>query len=54
MTRLPGSSQWFNRVSTHLPHLTRPQAWGLARWSMGIVLAQRVGLLMVSVMLASF
>jgi len=53
MTRLPGLSQWHDRVSTHLPHLSRPQAWGLALWSMGIVLAQRVGLLMVATVLAA-
>jgi len=53
MTRLPGLSQWHDLVSTHLPHLSRPQAWGLALWSMGIVLAQRVGLLMVATVLAA-
>jgi hypothetical protein len=53
MTRLPGLSQWYDLVSTQLPHLSRPQAWGLALWSMGIVLAQRVGLLMVATVLAA-
>ena len=53
MTRLPGLSQWYDLVSTYLPHLSRPQAWGLALWSMGIVLAQRVVLLLVATVLAA-
>ncbi|WP_097650745.1 transposase [Candidatus Chloroploca asiatica] len=53
MTRLPGLSQWNDMVSTHLPHLTRPQTWGLTCWSMGIIVAQRAGLLMVAVVMAA-
>jgi len=52
MTRHAGLSQWYEQVSTHLPQLSRPQALGLVLWSMGIVLAQRVGLVMVAVVMA--
>lgn len=53
MARLPGLSQWNDLVSTHLPDLSRPQAWGLTLWSMGIVLAQRAGLCMVALVMAA-
>lgn len=45
-------SQWTESVSSHLPHLSRPQAAVLALWSLGIVLAQSCGLSQVSVLLA--
>jgi hypothetical protein len=44
MTRLPGLSQWQQIVSTHLPHLSKPQVVILTLWSLGIVVAQRCGL----------
>ena len=52
MTRLPGLSQWQQTVSTHLPHLSRPQVVMLSLWSLGMVLAQRCGLTQVAVFLA--
>lgn len=33
--------EWTNEVSTHFPHLSKPQAAVLALWSFGIVLARR-------------
>jgi len=39
-------------VSSHMPHLTRPQVTVLVLWSIGIVLAQSCGLTTVAVMLA--
>jgi len=36
-------SQWESMVSTHLPHLSRPQARVLAWWSYGMVLAKSCG-----------
>ena len=53
MTRPDGLSQWQQQVSTHLPHLSKPQVRVLAMWSMGLVLAQHCGLSSVSVLLAS-
>ncbi len=44
MTRSPGLSQWHHTVSTHLPHLSKPQVTALALWSFGMVLAQSCGL----------
>jgi Transposase DDE domain len=52
MPRHPGLSQWQQIVSTHLPHLSRPQVTVLVLWSIGIVLAQSCGLTTVAVMLA--
>ncbi len=37
-------SQWETQVSTHLPHLSRPQARVLALWSYGMVLAKSCGI----------
>lgn len=52
MSRQDGLSQWITTVSTHLPHLSRPQARVLAYWSYGMVLAQSCGLTTVAVFLA--
>ena len=52
MTCSQGVSQWRETVSSHLPHLSRPQAGVLALWSLGMVLAGSVGLSQVSVLLA--
>jgi hypothetical protein len=53
MPRCAGLSQWTATVSTHLPHLSRPQAAVLALWSYGIVLAQCRGLATVAALLAA-
>ena len=45
-------SQWETTVSTHLPHLSRPQARVLAAWSFGMVLAKSCGITSVVAMLA--
>jgi hypothetical protein len=52
MSRSEGLSQWTATVSTHLPHLSRPQAAVLAWWRYGIVLAQCCGLTTVAAVLA--
>jgi hypothetical protein len=52
MSRQDGLSQWTATVSTHLPHLSRPQAAVLALWSYGIVLAQCCGLATVAALAA--
>ncbi len=45
-------SQWRQTVSSHLPHLSGPQAAVLALWSLGIVLTGSCGLSQVSALLA--
>ncbi len=45
-------SQWRQTVSSHLPHLSGPQAAVLALWSLGIVLSGSCGLSQVSALLA--
>ena len=45
-------SQWTKEVSSHFPHLSRPQAGVLALWSLGMVLSRSCGLSQVSVLLA--
>lgn len=52
MTRSSGLSQWQHTVSTHLPHLSKPQATALALWSFGMVLAQSCGLTSVTASIA--
>jgi hypothetical protein len=45
MTHHPQAlSQWAAEVSTHLPHLSKRQALGLALYSFGMVLTQRSGI----------
>ncbi len=36
--------QWTQEVTTHLPHLSKPQATVLALWSLGMVLARSCSL----------
>lgn len=45
-------SRWISIVSTHMPHLSTPQARVLARYSFGMVIAQSCGLTSVVVVLA--
>lgn len=44
--------QWTEVVTTHLPHLSKPQATVLALWSVGMVLARSCALSAVSTFLA--
>jgi len=44
--------QWTEVVTTYLPHLSKPQARGLALWSLGMVLARSCALSAVSGFLA--
>ena len=52
MSGLEALSQWETTVSTHLPHLSRPQARVLAAWSFGMVLAKSCGITSVVAILA--
>ena len=45
---------WASEVARHFPHLSQPQAWGLALWSFGMVMAQACGLTTVTYWLALF
>ena len=44
--------QWTKVVTTHMPHLSEPQAAVLALWSLGMVLARSCALTAVSLCLA--
>lgn len=52
MARSPGLSQWQQTVSSHMSHLSKPQATVLALWSFGMVLAQSCGISSVTTVLA--
>ena len=52
MARPVGLSQWFQTVSTYLPHLSQPHRTSLVLWSCGIVVAQSCGLTTVAAFLA--
>ncbi len=52
MARPAGVSQWHQTVSTHLPHLSRPQGTVLVLWSVGLILAHSCGLTTVATVLA--
>jgi hypothetical protein len=45
---------WIAEVSTHLAHLSKPQAVVLALWSFGMVLAQSCGLTSVAAVLEGY
>lgn len=53
MTRQHGLSQWQQTVSSHLPHLSRPQIVVLSLWSLGIVLAHSCGLTSVALVMTA-
>ena len=53
MTRQDGLSQWVATVSTHLAHLSKPQATVLGFWSFGMVMTKSCGLTSVAVFLAA-
>jgi hypothetical protein len=44
--------QWTEVITSHLPPLSKPQARGLAFWSLGMVLARSCALSAVSELLA--
>jgi len=46
-------NQWFIMVTTHLPHLSKPQAAVLALWSFAIAMIKSCGLTSVTVFLAT-
>jgi len=46
--------QWMTEVTTHLPHLSQPQAAVLALWSLGMVLARSCALTAVASFLATW
>ena len=46
--------QWMTEVTTHLPHLSQPQARGLALWSLGMVLARSCAVTAVTNLLATW
>jgi hypothetical protein len=46
--------QWTTVVTTHLPHLSKPQAAVLALWSLGMVLARSCALTAVAAFLAAW
>src|ERR1700758_2914242 len=50
----PRVTEWTTIIQAHLPHLTKPQATGLALWSLGMVLARSCALTAVSVFLATW
>ena len=45
--------QWQRTIMHHLPHLSKPQAAGLALWTLGMVLSRSCALSAVSTMLAT-
>ena len=52
MARPAGLSPWMQTVSSHMPHLSRPQAMGLALWSYGIAITRSCGRSTVATFLA--
>ncbi len=52
MSHREGLFQWIEQVSTHVPHLSTPQAVVLALWSFGIPVTRSTGITTVSVFLA--
>jgi hypothetical protein len=46
--------QWTRLVTTHFPHLSKPQARVLALWSLGLVVARSCALSAVSTLLAQW
>ena len=46
--------QWTQEVTTHLPHLSQPQATVLALWSVGMIVARSCALTAVASFLATW
>jgi hypothetical protein len=53
MARCPFLSQWPQTVSSHMAHLSKPQATVLALWSFGMLLAQSCGMTSLAASLAA-
>ena len=53
MSRQSALYQWYLLVANHLPHLTKPQAMGLALWSFAIATLKSCGLTSVTAFLAT-
>lgn len=45
--------QWHSTLREHLPHLSKPQSYGLALWSLGVVLTRSCSLSTVTLLLAA-
>lgn len=52
MRRFPPLADWIEQVTAHFPHLSQPQASGLALWSFGLILARSCALTAVAGLLA--
>lgn len=52
MHHFPPLVDWIEQVAHHFPHLSRPQATGLALWSLGLILARSCALTAVAGLLA--
>ena len=48
----PRVTEWTDTIQTHLPHVSKPHATGLALWSLGMVLARSCALTAVRAFLA--
>jgi len=42
--RFPPPADWIEQVTRHFPRLSKPQAAGLALWSLGLILARSCSL----------
>jgi Transposase DDE domain len=52
VSRHPELYQWNDTLAGRFPKLPRPLVWGLALWTLGMILARRCGLSSVALMLA--
>jgi hypothetical protein len=52
MPRNPELNQWIDTVAMRFPSLSKPQAFGLALWSLGVILARSCSLTAVADLLA--
>lgn len=52
MQRFPPLASWIEQITEHFPHLSKPQANGLALWSLGLILARSCALTTVAGLLA--
>ncbi|MEI2769196.1 MAG: hypothetical protein V9G98_00050 [Candidatus Competibacter sp.] len=52
MRRFSPLADWIEQVTAHFPHLSQPEASGLALWSFGLILARSCALTAVAGLLA--